>query len=181
MTRLATIRKRVLLRSRAKCLGSRGSRKQRTQSYLRGNVARHSIWEGKNEGPASFRGCNPLLPNAGAQTSTDKFLDDSGVEHVNPSIGSKMPNSIVLGPCSRRNDRKRTWHSGRVRVLQVPLGTALPIVFGPLNWFGGNSPCRIGIVFAAHRHLADWDAYYETEITKVAEKAGIGGAGRTLC
>ena len=80
-----------------------------------------------------------------------------------------MTNGIVLGARSRQNDRKRTRHSGRVWVLQMPLRAAVPIVFGPLNWFGGNSPCRIGIVFAAHRHLADWDAHYETEITKVAE------------
>jgi hypothetical protein len=88
-----------------------------------------------------------------------------------------MPNRIVLGACSRRNDGKRTRHSGRVRVLKMPLRAPVPIVFGPFNWFGGNAPCRIRIVFAAHRHLAEWDAHYETEITKVAEKAGIGFAG----
>jgi len=85
------------------------------------------------------------------QTSTDKFLNNAVVENVYAAIRSEMPHGIVLGAGSRRNDRERARHSGRVWVLQMPLRAAVPIIFGPLNWVEGDSPCRIGIVFAAHR------------------------------
>ena len=88
-----------------------------------------------------------------------------------------MTNGIVLGARARWDDGERTRHSGRVRIFQMPLRAAVPIVFGPLNWFGGNSPYKIRIVFAAHRHPAVFDAHYETEITPMAEKAGVAGAG----
>jgi hypothetical protein len=35
----------------------------------------------------------------------------------------------------------------------------------------------MGIVFVAHRHLANWDTHYETEITKIAEKAELWWRG----
>src|ERR1022692_2313126 len=88
-----------------------------------------------------------------------------------------MPNSIVFGACSCRNDWKWIRKVGHVTELQVPLRTVFPGVFGPLNCVEGNLPCRIRIVFAAHRHLADWDAHYSADITKVAEKGGIWRRG----
>ncbi len=138
-----------------------------------GNVMGMGLMTGENGGNVNLqdRGRGNLrVLHTCPQASTDKFLDDAVVENVYAAIRSKMPNSIVLGAGSCRNDRKRTRHSGRVWVLQMPLRAAVPIVFGPSNWFGGNSPCRrTGIVFAAHRHLAISDAHYETEITKVAD------------
>jgi hypothetical protein len=68
-----------------------------------------------------------LLPSFGSiprhtrtQTSTDKFLDDYGVEDVNRSVGREMPNGVVLGACSSRNDWERVRKVGRVLELQVP-------------------------------------------------------------
>jgi hypothetical protein len=78
------------------------------------------------------------IPDTGTQTSADKFLDDSGVENVHRAIGGDMTNRVVFGARPCRNDRKRTRHSWSAWVLQVPLRAAVPIVFGPLNWFGGN-------------------------------------------
>ena len=46
--------------------------------------------------PAGMSKRNQLLHTC-PQASTDKFLNDSGVKHVNPAISREMPNSIVLG------------------------------------------------------------------------------------
>ena len=44
-----------------------------------------------------------------------------------------MPNRVVLGACSRQNDRKRTRHPGCVREFYVPFVTTL--VFGYVRIF----------------------------------------------
>ena len=126
--------------------------------------------------PACRSKRNPLLHTC-TQTSAHQLLDDSGVEYVDRAIGTQMPNSIVLGAGSRRNDGKRTRHSGLVRELQMPLPTVLQFVFGPLNCVAGYSPCGVRIFFVAHRYLAIWDAHYSADITKVTEKGGIWRRG----